>query len=81
MESAGEGLGVDAKPLNTLCCAGALRGGVMLVHNIRRNETRVIDFRETAPAAISEEMLLTKLHLNVRGSFFGLSALIRMILI
>lgn len=59
----------------------ALRGGVMLVHNIRRNETRVIDFRETAPAAISEEMLLTKLHLNVRGSFFGLSALIRMILI
>lgn len=53
----------------------------MLVHNIRRNETRVIDFRETAPAAISEEMLLTKLHLNVRGSFFGLSALIRMILI
>lgn len=29
----------------------------MLVHNIRKNETRVIDFRETAPSGINEEML------------------------
>ncbi|MEQ2191360.1 Glutathione hydrolase 7, partial [Xenoophorus captivus] len=33
-------------------------GGVMLVHDIRKNETRVIDFRETAPSAIHEDMLL-----------------------
>ncbi|MEQ2314175.1 hypothetical protein AMECASPLE_009465 [Ameca splendens] len=32
-------------------------GGVMLVHDIRKNETRVIDFRETAPSAIHEDML------------------------
>lgn len=39
----------------------------MLVHNIRKNETRVIDFRETAPAGIREEMLLTNLDLSVRN--------------
>lgn len=33
----------------------------MLVHDIRKNETRVIDFRETAPSAIHEEMLQTNL--------------------
>lgn len=38
----------------------------MLVHDIRKNETRVIDFRETAPSGIHEEMLLTNLNLNVR---------------
>lgn len=42
-------------------------GGVMLVHNIRKNETRVIDFRETAPSGIHEEMLLTDLQNNVRN--------------
>lgn len=41
-------------------------GGVMLVHNIRKNETRVIDFRETAPFAIHEDMLQTNLDINVR---------------
>lgn len=41
------------------------RGGVMLVHDIRKNETRVIDFRETAPTAVHEEMLQTNLDLNV----------------
>lgn len=40
-------------------------GGVMLVHDIRKNETRVIDFRETAPSAIHEEMLQTNLDFNV----------------
>lgn len=43
-------------------------GGVMLVHDIRKNETRVIDFRETAPSSLHEEMLLTNLDLNVRSS-------------
>lgn len=41
----------------------------MLVHDIRKNETRVIDFRETAPSAIHEEMLNTDLDLNVRRFF------------
>lgn len=38
----------------------------MLVHDIRKNETRIIDFRETAPAAIREEMLQANLDRNVR---------------
>lgn len=42
------------------------RGGVMLVHNSRKNETRVIDFRETAPSGLQEEMLYTNLELKVR---------------
>lgn len=29
----------------------------MLVHDIRKNESRVIDFRETAPSGLREEML------------------------
>ncbi|KTG32858.1 hypothetical protein cypCar_00024980 [Cyprinus carpio] len=33
-------------------------GGVMLVHDIRRNESRVIDFRETAPSGIHQDMML-----------------------
>lgn len=33
----------------------------MLVHDIRKNETRVIDFRETAPSAIHEDMMQTNL--------------------
>lgn len=32
-------------------------GGVMLVHDIRKNESRIIDFRETAPSGLREEML------------------------
>lgn len=44
-----------------------ISGGVMLVHDIRKNETRVIDFRETAPSAIDEKMLLTDLQDNVRN--------------
>lgn len=38
----------------------------MLVHNSRKNETRVIDFRETAPSVLQEDMLHTNLDLNVR---------------
>lgn len=43
------------------------RGGVMLVHNIRKNETRVIDFRETAPSSIREDMLTLNLDQKVRS--------------
>ncbi|RVE72849.1 hypothetical protein OJAV_G00041940 [Oryzias javanicus] len=32
-------------------------GGVMLVHNIKRNETRVINFQGSAPELIREEMV------------------------
>lgn len=42
-------------------------GGVMLVHNIRKNETRVIDFRETAPSSIHEDMLTLNLDQKVRN--------------
>lgn len=44
----------------------------MLVHDIRKNDTRVIDFRETAPSAIDEKMLLTDLQDNVRNYSGGL---------
>ena len=48
-----------------MCYLVIFRGGVMLVHDIRNNETRVIDFRETAPSAIREEMLYANLDQNV----------------
>lgn len=51
------------------CTFLVFRGGVMLVHSIRKNETRVIDFRETAPSAIHEDMLQTNLDINVRLYF------------
>lgn len=38
----------------------------MLVHDIRKNQTSVIDFRETAPSAIREEMMQRNLDVNVR---------------
>ncbi|XP_023654614.1 glutathione hydrolase 7 isoform X2 [Paramormyrops kingsleyae] len=59
-----QGSSVDAAVVSALCLgiihphtSGIGGGGVMLVHDIRRNESRVIDFRETAPSAIREEML------------------------
>ncbi|KAM3617465.1 uncharacterized protein V6R79_006562 [Siganus canaliculatus] len=66
-----QGSSVDAAISAALCLgivhphtSGVGGGGVMLVHDIRKNETRVIDFRETAPSAIYEEMLHTNLDLN-----------------
>uniref|UniRef100_A0A671WAY0 Glutathione hydrolase n=1 Tax=Sparus aurata TaxID=8175 RepID=A0A671WAY0_SPAAU len=63
-----QGSSVDAAITAALCLgivhphtSGIGGGGVMLVHDIRKNETRVIDFRETAPSAINEEML----HINL----------------
>lgn len=35
----------------------------MLVHDMRNNESRIIDFRETAPSGIHEDMML---NLNQR---------------
>ncbi|XP_074538262.1 glutathione hydrolase 7 [Halichoeres trimaculatus] len=66
-----QGSSVDAAIAAALCLgiihphtSGIGGGGVLLVHDIRKNETRVIDFRETAPSAIHEEMLLKNLDLN-----------------
>lgn len=66
-----QGSSVDAAISAALCLgivhphtSGIGGGGVMLVHDIRKNETRVIDFRETAPSAIHEEMLHTNLDLS-----------------
>uniref|UniRef100_A0A8D2LQ96 Glutathione hydrolase n=1 Tax=Varanus komodoensis TaxID=61221 RepID=A0A8D2LQ96_VARKO len=59
-----QGSSVDAAITSALCSgiinphtAGIGGGGVMLVHDIRKNESRVIDFRETAPFSIQEEGL------------------------
>ncbi|XP_073679750.1 glutathione hydrolase 7 [Garra rufa] len=59
-----QGSSVDAAVAASLCLgiihphtSGIGGGGVMLVHDIRRNESRVIDFRETAPSGIHEDMM------------------------
>ncbi|XP_058499262.1 glutathione hydrolase 7 [Solea solea] len=66
-----QGSSVDAAITAALCLgivhphtSGIGGGGVMLVHDIRKNETRVIDFREMAPSALHEEMMQTNLHQN-----------------
>ncbi|XP_071398594.1 glutathione hydrolase 7 [Centroberyx affinis] len=66
-----QGSSVDAAITAALCLgiihphtSGIGGGGVMLVHDIRKNETRVIDFRETAPSAIHEDMLQANLDLK-----------------
>ncbi|KAK2885944.1 hypothetical protein Q8A67_016781 [Cirrhinus molitorella] len=66
-----QGSSVDAAIAASLCLgiihphtSGIGGGGVMLIHDIRRNESRVIDFRETAPSGIHEDMML---HLNQRS--------------
>ncbi|XP_053309769.1 glutathione hydrolase 7 [Spea bombifrons] len=58
------GSSVDAAIATTLCLgivnphtSGIGGGGVMLIHDIRRNVTDVIDFRETAPSGIHEELV------------------------
>lgn len=59
-----QGSSVDAAIAAALCLgiihphtSGIGGGGVMLVHDIRKNESRIIDFRETAPSGLQEEML------------------------
>uniref|UniRef100_A0A672N7X5 Glutathione hydrolase n=1 Tax=Sinocyclocheilus grahami TaxID=75366 RepID=A0A672N7X5_SINGR len=66
-----QGSSVDAAIAASLCLgiihphtSGIGGGGVMLVHDIRRNESRVIDFRETAPSGIHENLML---HVNQRS--------------
>ncbi|KAG9332595.1 hypothetical protein JZ751_014693 [Albula glossodonta] len=64
-----QGSSADAAIVAALCLgiihphtSGIGGGGVMLVHDIRKNESRVIDFRETAPSSIHEEMLQLNLE-------------------
>ncbi|KAL4655312.1 gamma-glutamyltransferase 7 [Arapaima gigas] len=64
-----QGSSVDAAIVSALCLgiihphtSGIGGGGVMLVHDIRKNKSQVIDFRETAPSAIQEEMLQSNLE-------------------
>ncbi|XP_020033368.1 glutathione hydrolase 7 isoform X2 [Castor canadensis] len=59
-----QGSSVDAAVAAALCLgivaphsSGMGGGGVMLVHDIRRNESHLIDFRESAPGALREEAL------------------------
>ncbi|XP_016386995.1 gamma-glutamyltransferase 7-like [Sinocyclocheilus rhinocerous] len=66
-----QGSSVDAAIAASLCLgiihphtSGIGGGGVMLVHDIRRNESRVVDFRETAPSGIHQDMML---HVNQRS--------------
>ncbi|XP_048464413.1 glutathione hydrolase 7 isoform X1 [Rhincodon typus] len=58
-----DGSSVDAAIVSALCLgivhphsSGIGGGGVMLVHDIRKNESFIIDFRETAPAEVEEQM-------------------------
>lgn len=78
-----QGSSVDAAITAALCLgivhphtSGIGGGGVLLVHDIRKNETRVIDFRETAPSAIHEEMLLKNLDVNP-GLLVGVPGMLR----
>lgn len=59
-----QGSSVDAAVAASLCLgivaphsSGLGGGGVMLVHDIRRNKSHLIDFRESAPGALREEAL------------------------
>lgn len=78
-----QGSSVDAAIAAALCLgivhphtSGIGGGGVMLVHEIRKNETRVIDFRETAPSAITETMLQTTLNTHP-GLLVGVPGMLR----
>ncbi|XP_073324993.1 glutathione hydrolase 7-like isoform X2 [Pagrus major] len=58
------GSSVDAAIAAALClgvvhphASGIGGGGVMMVHDIKKNETRVINFQGTAPKTLKEEML------------------------
>ncbi|XP_077386822.1 glutathione hydrolase 7-like isoform X2 [Festucalex cinctus] len=59
-----QGSSVDAAISATLCLCvvhphvlGIGGGGVMLVHDIRRNKTKVLNFQGTAPKMLTEQML------------------------
>ncbi|XP_040293655.1 glutathione hydrolase 7 [Bufo bufo] len=79
------GSSVDAAIATSLCLgivnphtSGIGGGGVMLVHDIRNNLTEVIDFRETAPSELHNELLQYSRHkagilVGVPGMLKGLA--------
>ncbi|XP_006639640.1 glutathione hydrolase 7 [Lepisosteus oculatus] len=78
-----QGSSVDAAIAAVLCLgiinphiSGIGGGGVMLVHDIRKNESRVIDFRETAPSAIQEKMFQGDLE-QKPGLLVGVPGMLR----
>ncbi|XP_043946222.1 glutathione hydrolase 7 [Protopterus annectens] len=59
-----QGSSVDAAIVASLCLgiinphtSGIGGGGVMMIHDIRKNESHVIDFRETAPSNLHEDLM------------------------
>ncbi|KAK7131833.1 hypothetical protein R3I93_018409 [Phoxinus phoxinus] len=78
------GSSVDAAIAASLClgiihphASGIGGGGVMLIHDIRKNESRVIDFREMAPSGIYEDLMMnvnqrSGLSVAVPGMISGL---------
>ncbi|XP_005986846.1 glutathione hydrolase 7 isoform X1 [Latimeria chalumnae] len=78
-----QGSSVDAAIVTALCSgiinphtSGLGGGGVMLVHDIRRNESQVIDFRETAPSGVREDMFKDNWELKP-GLLVGVPGMIR----
>ncbi|KAM6979709.1 glutathione hydrolase 7-like [Aplochiton taeniatus] len=62
-----QGSSVDAAIVASLCLgivhphtSGIGGGGVMLVHDLSKNKSTVINFQETAPSSIKEQMLQNK---------------------
>ncbi|XP_078105708.1 glutathione hydrolase 7-like [Sander vitreus] len=77
------GSSVDAAISAALCLgvvhphvSGVGGGGVMLVHDIHKNETRVINFQGTAPKTLKEEMLRNVSELKA-GLQVGVPGLLR----
>uniref|UniRef100_A0A8C6YVF6 Glutathione hydrolase n=4 Tax=Nothoprocta TaxID=8806 RepID=A0A8C6YVF6_NOTPE len=78
-----QGSSVDAAIASALCAgvvnphtSGIGGGGVMLVHDIRKNKSEVIDFRETAPLGIPEEESLQKALDTRLGLLVGVPGMI-----
>uniref|UniRef100_G1MQE1 Glutathione hydrolase n=1 Tax=Meleagris gallopavo TaxID=9103 RepID=G1MQE1_MELGA len=79
-----QGSSVDAAIASVLCAgvvnphtSGIGGGGVMLVHDIRKNQSQVIDFREVAPLGIPQDGDLLKdtkpgLLVGVPGTLQGM---------
>ncbi|KAG8007418.1 Glutathione hydrolase 7 [Nibea albiflora] len=77
------GSSVDAAIVAALClgvvhphASGVGGGGVMMVHNIHKNETRVINFQGTAPKNLKEEMLQNVSELKA-GLYVGVPGMLR----
>ncbi|XP_056293328.1 glutathione hydrolase 7-like [Pseudoliparis swirei] len=77
------GSSVDAAVAAALClgvvhphASGVGGGGVMLVHDIQRNKTTVINFQGTSPKALTEEMLKNVSQLKA-GLQVGVPGLLR----